>query len=125
MKKHLRLAVIVAFIFYPVMTQAQSTNSPLTPREFKTEIKRTIELRYLLYLPTDLDVKSNKDSLAVFKKWPLVLFLHGAGERGTNLMLVAKHGPPRLAQLGTNFPFIIVAPQCAAGRVWDASELVA
>jgi len=46
-----------------------------------------------------------------------MLFLHGAGERGTNLQRVAIHGPPSLVKNGTNFPFIIVAPQCPRASV--------
>ena len=46
--------------------------------------------------------------------WPLVLFLHGAGERGDNLDLIKKHGLPRLIAEGKKFPFIVVSPQCPA-----------
>ena len=46
-------------------------------------------------------------------------FLHGAGERGADLTLVAKHGPPKLVARKKEFPFIIVSPQCPLGQVWD------
>ena len=44
--------------------------------------------------------------------WPLVLFLHGAGERGSDLNQVKVHGPPKLVEGGKEFPFILVSPQC-------------
>ena len=71
---------------------------------------------YLLYLPKDY-ADSNK-------KFPLVLFLHGAGERGDNkLDLVKVHGPPKLIAAGRQFPFIVVSPQCKTNGWWEAAEL--
>ena len=60
------------------------------------------KLKYLLYLPDDYE---SRDS------WPLILFLHGAGERGDSLELVKIHGPPKLIAEGKKFPFIVVSPQ--------------
>lgn len=57
------------------------------------------------------------------KKWPLLLFLHGMGERGNNLRLVKKNGPLKRLDDGVTFPFIIVAPQCPEGSWWDADNL--
>ncbi|MGA2033620.1 MAG: prolyl oligopeptidase family serine peptidase [Thermoguttaceae bacterium] len=71
-------------------------------------------MKYLLYLPQDYD---GKDS------WPLLLFLHGAGERGHDLELVKKHGPPKLIAAGKAFPFIVVSPQCADNAWWEPVEL--
>ena len=59
------------------------------------------------------------------KRWPLVLFLHGAGERGTNLNAVAVHGPPKLVAAGREFPFILASPQCPSGQVWNPTTLLA
>ena len=101
-----------------VKKSSSSVRSQLTAQQFTWKSERSVKTGYLLYLPKDCDPKSRQ-------RWPLMLFLHGAGERGTNLTLVAKHGPPKLAQLGTNFPFIIVAPQCPAGQVWDNAALFA
>lgn len=79
-----------------------------------TQIK--VEMGYLLYLPKNYDQQES---------WPLVLFLHGSGERGDNLELVKKHGPPKLIAAGKQFPFIVVSPQCPAQRRWKPIELVA
>jgi len=67
-------------------------------------------LKYLLYVP---DAYNRTPT-----KWPLVLFLHGAGERGDDLELVKKHGPPKLIAQGREFPAIIVSPQCPKEAWW-------
>lgn len=50
--------------------------------------------------------------------WPLILFLHGVGERGDDLALVANHGLPRLIEEGRELPFAVVSPQCPAAQRW-------
>lgn len=57
------------------------------------------------------------------RAWPLVVFLHGSGERGADLQKVAKHGPPKLVAEGRRFPFILVSPQCPEGSWWYAPEI--
>ena len=54
----------------------------------------------------------------------MLLFLHGAGERGTDIQLAAVHGPLKQVKQGRDFPFIIVAPQCAAGELWQNEPLL-
>jgi len=66
-------------------------------------------LRSLLYLPKGYRTPPHRC-------WPLLLFVHGAGERGNLLLRVAKHGPRKLVARNRDFPFVIVAPQCLAGR---------
>ena len=66
--------------------------------------------RYLQYLPKDFD-----DS----KKYPLVLFLHGAGEWGDDLDQVANLGYMRyIRDEGKEYPFIMIAPQCPRSQYW-------
>ena len=66
--------------------------------------------RYLRYLPENFDEN---------KKYPLVFFLHGAGEWGENLEDVARHGYlQRVRENGEEFPFIVIAPQCPARKYW-------
>ncbi len=63
----------------------------------------TSTLRYLLYLPT-----AYATSEAAF---PLLLFLHGGGESGSDIEQVKRHGPPRMIEEGHSFPMIVVSPQ--------------
>src|ERR1700685_2957590 len=80
----------------------------------RLDVQVHVTLDYLLYLPADYDKQD---------KWPLVLFLHGAGERGSHLDAVKRHGPPKLIEKGKQFPFIVVSPQCPSGHWWN-NELV-
>lgn len=75
------------------------------------------DLHYLLYLPKDYGVSDKP------RKWPVLVFLHGSGERGADLALVKKHGPPKIAE-EKNLPFITVSPQCPEGSRWDSGELI-
>ncbi|NLH41425.1 MAG: prolyl oligopeptidase family serine peptidase [Planctomycetes bacterium] len=75
------------------------------------DITKHVELKYLLHLPKEYG--QDKD-----RKWPLMLFLHGAGERGNDVNKVKVHGPPKLIEQGKDLPFIVVSPQCPAGSWW-------
>lgn len=90
-----------------------------TPRIFETNLTKTVQLKYLLYLPTEYAGTNNR------QPWPLMLFLHGSGERGTNVHKVAVHGPPKLTKQGTNLPFIVASPQCPSGERWQEDSLLA
>ncbi len=79
-------------------------------QQLSEEIIKPVDIDYLLYLP--------KGYHETEQKWPLMLFLHGAGERGNDLELVKKHGPAKLVEQGKDFPFIIVSPQCPSGQWW-------
>ena len=69
-------------------------------------------LDYLMHVPTAY-ARSRR-------KWPVVLFLHGSGERGNDVWQVCKNGPPKLLKQGWDAPAIVVSPQCPSGSRWDA-----
>ena len=81
------------------------------PCSFKTEVKKSASMNYLLHLPSDGDDPA--------KKWPLILFLHGAGERGDNLEAVKLHGIAKVVEQQPGFPFITVSPQCPTDTWWS------
>lgn len=56
------------------------------------------------------------------KKYPLVLFLHGAGERGTDNLAQIKHGVPAILAGAEklNQPIFLIAPQCPPEQWWSA-----
>lgn len=89
-----------------------------TARHFQLERKEVLAADYLLFLPNGCEAGSEK-------RWPLILFLHGSGERGTNVWLVAKHGPPKIDTSDTNFQFIVVSPQCPEGKIWSDDLVLA
>jgi predicted peptidase len=80
-----------------------------TAKRFKTKFVQKVNLPYLIYLPKDYKQKRNV---------PLLMFLHGAGERGDDLNLVKIHGVPKLIEQGQDFPFIVVSPQCPEDSWW-------
>ncbi len=89
-----------------------------TAHQFATEVTRPLRARYLLFLPRDYQSQGEK-------KWPLILFLHGAGERGDDLERVKTHGPPKLVESQPDFPFIVVSPQLPNGELWSNEVLLA
>lgn len=103
-------------------TTQPAAESPAPGKQVAQELEVKIEgnepeqLGYWLYLPTDYKADGEKK--------PLLLFLHGAGERGTDLNKVKVHGPPKLVPT-KELPFIIVSPQCSTGVWWNASEKLA
>jgi len=70
-----------------------------------------------LYLPKEYQAKSEK-------RWPLILFLHGAGQRGEDIWRVADFGLPKNLLTNADFPFIVVSPQCPQGSTWSDAELL-
>lgn len=73
-------------------------------------VSKTVKLDYLLYLPQSYGQGG--------AKWPLIIFLHGAGERGADLELVKVHGIPKIAEQQPDLPFVAVSPQCPVGSNW-------
>jgi predicted peptidase len=53
------------------------------------------------------------------KDLPLLIYLHGAGERGKNFDHVYRHGIPKLIKEGKEFPVVVLFPQCPAGFIWN------
>ncbi len=74
-------------------------------------------LRYLLHIPPAYKADEGR-------KWPLILFLHGAGERGDELQRVKIHGIAKIVEAGAYYvpdvaqAFITVSPQCPENSMW-------
>lgn len=109
------LITIVLLFFCIAKAFSQPKSDRMRQYKLQKQIELKIELQYLLYLPPDYDTSD--------KKYPLVLFLHGAGERGNEIELVKRHGPPKLVEERKEFPFILVAPQCPEGARWNYQTL--
>ena len=88
-----------------------------TPKQYRFKKTEKLKLQYLLFLPKGYKAKSAK-------RWPLILFLHGAGERGSDISKVTVHGPPKIVSSRPDFPFILVSPQCPDGRIWERESLL-
>ncbi len=79
------------------------------PREFASEGGKV--LKYRLLKP--LGYNPNKS-------YPLVIFLHGAGERGADNVAQLKHGVADFCKLSRREknPCYVIAPQCPTGEKW-------
>jgi predicted peptidase len=99
------------------MKTAQAQDNVQQTKFFEKTITKTVSAQYLLFLPKGYEARGEK-------KWPMIFFLHGAGERGTNLWKVAVHGPPKIVKDKPEFPFVVVSPQCPDGQHWSADVLM-
>jgi predicted peptidase len=73
------------------------------------------KISYLTFLPKTYSAKG--------APVPLIVFLHGSGERGNDLNKVKAWGPPAIAEKDPAFPFMVVSPQVPDGEWWDANLL--
>src|SRR5262245_42370638 len=87
------------------------------PYTFSWSRPHASELRYFLFLPAAYAVHP--------QRWPLILFLHGAGERGSNLQRVKRHGVAHVVEGQPDFPFLVVSPQCPPRAAWSPDVLLA
>lgn len=67
-------------------------------------------LRYRLLKPAGADAPQ--------KKRPLLLFLHGAGERGSDNKAQLKHGKEMMLTAAGDYGAFVLAPQCPKGKKW-------
>ncbi|MBN1766131.1 MAG: prolyl oligopeptidase family serine peptidase [Sedimentisphaerales bacterium] len=115
MKSELWIGIIVLGILSAGCLNSLEKMNPITtpgyhPLEYETEITMMVKMNYLLYLPADYENSQ--------KSWPLIMFLHGMGERGDDVALVKKEGLPRILKDKDDFPFIVVSPQCPGDSWW-------
>jgi predicted peptidase len=99
-------------------TNAQSTATMQTAEQFRFQKTLSAKVNYLQFLPKGYDARGER-------RWPLILFLHGAGERGTNVWRAAIHGPGKQAAAQPDFPFILISPQCPEQQIWSKEVLLA
>src|SRR5438445_13261936 len=81
-------------------------------KQFQFKKTSSVKMDYLLFLPNRYEAESEQ-------RRPLILFLHGAGERGTDVWKVATHGPPKDVTENPDFPFIVLSPLCPEGPGWS------
>jgi predicted peptidase len=122
-----KISYVLAVAGLMAVTACRSTElkpgSPANPaekqlaRQFAFKQTERAKLKYLLFLPQDY--VQNRE-----KRWPMILFLHGAGERGDDVWKVATHGPPKYVKDHPDFPFIVVSPQCLENQVWSKDVLL-
>lgn len=99
---------VFPFVFFLLAFFAMpaAARKPETGFLDRTVIVNSQIYRYQVFLPSNWDKKS---------KWPVIVFLHGYGERGDNGLLQTDIGLPRaIRQREKPTPFVVVMPQCPA-----------
>lgn len=99
------LSLLVALITFSAFAQDNS------PYQKKTFIRGTDTLRYRVMYPIKYNPK---------KKYPVLLFLHGAGERGNNNEAQLTHGAKLFADSANRLKYsaIVIFPQCPYTDFW-------
>lgn len=111
------MKLLFVFLFGACLcfTAQSQSQEMMTFSDTKT-VSIAAEYDYLLFSPANKELEESG-------KLPLIIFLHGAGERGDSLDLVKVHGPPMIVEKDKDFPFYVLSPQCAANGWWEADKL--
>lgn len=106
MPQFFKLKFSLLFILYIAVSDAIA--QPVTLHQsVETSANK---IRFLTYLPKDYNISDEKG-------FPLLMFLHGLGEKGENIEIVKRHGPPNLIKKGEwdpELPFIVISPQLSS-----------
>jgi predicted peptidase len=103
--KKLLVAITLCFTFSGFAQKDESAS-------FKTEITVKKQLGYALHVPEN----------AKKEKKPLIIFLHGSGEKGTDIEMVKVHGPFKYLKTHKLDAYVL-APQCPENEYWDEEVL--
>lgn len=104
-----RAVAILLLVPVSLMAQKKPDLEALLEKQTYTSGKATLNYRFLK--PEKLEEK---------KTYPLVIFLHGAGERGDDNTVQMVHGVGDFAKTATRkkHPCFLIAPQCPKNRRW-------
>ncbi len=107
------LMLLFSIILMPFVSNAQD----MSTYQRKQFITKTDTLPYRILLPENFDES---------KKYPVILVLHGAGERGDNNEAQLVHGSDLFLKddVRNKFPAIILFPQCPADSYWSNVDVV-
>ncbi len=109
MLSRLRLPVL---FFVCILLAASTAHAKKRETGFldRTVVVNGTSYKYQVYVPADWSSK---------KKWPIILFLHGAGERADDGMFQTQVGIGRaIREHRDRFPAIVVLPQCRKDHWW-------
>lgn len=105
----MRILLFLMISACPMLARAQNFEARLFLRHGDT-------LPYRILLPENYDPQ---------KKYPLILFMHGAGERGNDNEKQLTHGRKLFLDetARKKYPAIVIFPQCAAKNTWAVMDL--
>jgi len=111
------LLLSFAFAFVAATLAVSPSHAKKTETGF---LDRTVTVagtayKYQVFIPDNWNSK---------KKWPVILFLHGAGERGDDGLVQTEVGIGRAIRIyRSRFPAIVVMPQCRKEIWWAQSPM--
>jgi predicted peptidase len=117
MNRHVLTAVLFGVLVATVAAEDMGIQNQKKKTFNGRSAARRFKAEYLVFLPQEYD-KDKK------KTWPVILFLHGAGERGKDIAKVTVHGPPKIVKSRPEFPFIVISPQCPPDETWSDETLL-
>ena len=101
---------LIHLIFF-ISVSVLQINAQEIKSQLNKEIKKVEQISYILDYPQNTKTKV-----------PLIVFLHGSGERGTDLEKVKAHSPFTYKNL-IKEPVAILAPQCPENVWWDTETV--
>lgn len=92
---------------------------PPPPPLVQEEVYNPSSLNYLLF-------RAQNQRAVRDGKFPVIISLHGIGERGSDLRRLKAGGLPRILDGNNDFPFFVISPQCPANTEWyyDRTDLL-
>ncbi|HVS59086.1 MAG TPA: hypothetical protein VHE82_00185, partial [Gemmatimonadaceae bacterium] len=107
------VAALVALLLAPAAAPAQAQSRIETGFLDRSVTLGGQTYRYQIFVPA---------SYAATQRWPVILFLHGAGERGSDGYIQTQVGlAPAIRQNAARFPAIAVFPQATAESSWTGT----
>jgi len=115
MKIFRALTVLLTVQFSCLYAGAQ-TNPDFSAYSYETFIHNGDTLRYRMFEPEGYDSQ---------KPYPLIVFLHGSGERGTDNAAQLLHGGSLFLKdsLRQRFPTFVIFPQCPPDSMWASMKV--
>ena len=112
---YMRLMTALVLLGALALTARANARDEKTIFSERTIADGAATFRYKVFIPAKWTVK---------KKWPVILFLHGAGERGDDNVAQTRVGiGPALDRMKDTFQAVVVMPQCPRGRWWSEPEM--
>lgn len=110
MKTRICIALLIFFSSYVAQAQGNGALEAFEGMRYTSESGGI--LPYRLLKPLDYDAS---------KKYPLVIFLHGSGERGTDNEAQLKNAVSAFLkeEVREKYPAFVLAPQCPEGDRWS------
>src|SRR5690242_1352399 len=107
---HLFLLTLIVFSLTATPAEARKTETGFLDRKVSVQ---GAEYKYQVFVPEDWTKN---------KKWPVILFLHGAGERGDDGLVQTEVGiGTAIRRYRSRFPAVVVMPQCRKDMWWADS----